>query len=1068
MTDAAAWERIEACLDELLALPAGERAAALERLAGGDAALRLRLQGLLDQTSAGDSLLDRPALAAFQSEATPAGSVAPGTRIGAWRVVELIGRGGMGEVYRAERADGQFEQQAALKLIRRDAAESPRRFQAERQILARLEHSGIARLLDGGVAQDGRPYMAMELVSGSSITEWCCAADVSLEQRLALIMAVCEAVAYAHRNLIIHRDLKPGNVMVTREGAVKLLDFGIAKLLAADGAEEQTRHTPVTLGYAAPEQLAGGAVTTATDVYALGILLFEVLTGRRPWSLAELPMASALDKLLRDSLPAPSRHAAELAVSPVPAKLLRGDLDAIVAKAVRREPERRYASADALREDIARHLRGEPVAARAGARLYEAGRFLKRNRLFAASGALVLLAIVAGSLGMAWQARRAQIEARKATAVKDFVIGIFNANGLDNPDGAKARATTAEQLLDLGARRIGTDMQDVPEVRAELLGTIGGLYADLDLSERAIGLLQEQVDLLKRLRGEGADAQVAEAEVKLGAAQVNAGHYSDAGDSLTAALRILDALHDRDSVTRARALTWLAHIAFKQRPFKDPAAEQFAKESLHILETRHPEETLRITDISELARICLRRKDYAAAEDYYHEALALEQGPPFNMRPSDIAGIQLEYGEMLLRARRYDEAAEKLGNALDLYRKQVGGEYAQAIRAQEYLAVVALERGHLSEARPILAQALQSFVRVRGADDLVWTADARVWYARLLLARGEMETAETMVDESVSSFRAHAPNSVFLPLVRRVQADLFVAQGRWADAESAVGEARAGLVKVYGEQHERYAGILLAEAELRLAQQDAGNAEPLYQRVLDGWSQSGEPVPDTYVYASLGLARVRLLQGQAAAAAALVRQVLERVLASPLAGSMLLQEAAARLWLGEALRLQGKSTEALPHLQRAVELRENMDDSASPWLAQARIALAKCLINRGDADEARRLLAKAKAALASHAEIGPQFRTPLQQAQAQLQKLDSAPHRGASNAEGTLPSIQDMRRPSARRAAAIWRFPPSIFFSVGAEVVAYVRSPYGPDHRCPEAHPSAPPATPPSFPQWPK
>jgi len=983
MSDAAGWSRIEAALDELLALPQAQRAEALARLAGDDAAMRAELEALLAETRAADTLLDQPAVAAWQPQAPAEGSLPAGSRVGAWRIENLIGRGGMGEVYRAERADGQFEQQVALKLIRRDAAGEPRRFTTERQILARLEHPGIARLLDGGVAEDGRPYMVMELVQGAAITGWCRKHEAGLEQRLRLYMAVCEAVAYAHRNLVIHRDLKPGNVMVTAEGQVKLLDFGIAKLAAPGGTvdPEQTRHVPLTLGYAAPEQLAGGAVTTAADVYALGMLLYELLSGRRPWSLGELSMPAALDKLLREPPSPPSRVAAQSGAPPVAPRLLHGDLDAIVAKALRKEPEKRYATVEALREDVARYLAGEAVAAREGARWYAFGRFVGRNRLMVAAAVLLLMAVVGGSLGIAWQARRAEAEARKATAVKDFLVGIFNANGTENPDGAKARATTAEQLLDLGARRIHSEMLDVPDVRAELLGTIGGLYADLDLSDQAIRVFQEQVNTLRSTYGDTPKSEVAAARVQLGRVQAVAGHYEDAEHTLTEALHALDALQETKSVTRAGALGWLAQVAFQTRPVSDSSAETYATESLRILEANNPSDEFRITMLIELARINGRRGNYTAAEKRFQEALALEQSPQFHSLPSNVAGIHLEYGEMLRRARRYSDAEGELSKASSLFIKQVGPDYAPALRARQYLAVVLFEQGQLSEAEPILAQTLRSFERVRGPYDLEWTADARIWYAKLLLARGEPEAADRVIDQSVSGLRTHAPDSVYFPIARRVQAEVFVAEGRFAEAKAALDDARKGIAKFYGEQHERYAGVLLTEADLCLAQQDAMQAESLYQRVLSGWPASGDPAPDGYVYASLGLVRVRFLQGKAAEASALAQLVLDRLLSSSQASSLPMQEAAARLWLGEALCEQGKPAEAFVHLQRAVALRVNMDDESSPSLALARTALAQCLIDTGESGKANRLLAQASAALAQHVQLGPQFRLPSRHAQ---------------------------------------------------------------------------------------
>jgi tetratricopeptide (TPR) repeat protein len=986
MSDAAGWNRIEAALDELLALPEAQRAAALARLAGDDAAMRTELESLLAETRTPDTLLDQPAVTAYQPQAPAEGSVAPGTRLGAWRIAGLIGRGGMGEVYRAERADGQFEQQVALKLIRRDAAGEPRRFTAERQILARLEHPGIARLLDGGVAEDGRPYMVMELVQGGPITDWCRSHERTLEQRLQLFMAVCEAVAYAHRNLVIHRDLKPGNVMVTAEGQIKLLDFGIAKLLAPGGAvdPEQTRHVPLTLGYAAPEQLAGGAVTTAADVYALGMLLYELLSGRRPWSLQQLSMPAALDKLLREPPPSPSRAAAQGGAPPVPPRLLRGDLDAIVARALRKEPEKRYATVEALREDVARHLAGEPVAAREGARLYAFSRFVGRNRLMVGAAALLLLAIVGGSLGIAWQARRAELEARKATAVKDFLVGIFNANGRDNPDGAKARLTTAQQLLDLGAKRIHGEMQDVPEVRAELLGTIGGLYADLELSDQAIGLLQEQVDTLRRLNEGKPSYELATAEVTQGAAQAVAEHFADAQRTLTEALDTMDLLGDHDSVARARALYWLGHIAYRTRPTSDFSSQLYESQALTLLESKHPQEAFRSTVLMGLGRIAALRRDFVTAETRYRQALALEQNPSFARRPADLAEVLLELGETLQFQQRYSEAEAVFRQSVQVFMQDVGADYPSALRARQDLGGVLFARGRLAEARPIMVSALQALERVRGVDDPAWTLDARIYLAQLLLARGELAAAAPLLNSSITALQARAPNHLNLSYALRVQATLLVAEGRWSEAEQDLIGARNQISRILGERHTFFAATLLAELELRLAQGNAESAEELCRRLLTEWPPPTHQLPDSFMYGTLGVARIRLLQGQPAKAIAIVRPLLERILNAPQADSLLQQEAAARFWLGTGLLREHQISEALQHLKRAVVLREQMDDPFSPWLALARIGLAQGLLENGDRFEAQRLLALASNALSQNQRLGPQLREPLRSLQMQM------------------------------------------------------------------------------------
>jgi serine/threonine protein kinase len=318
-----------------LAWPAAERPERLARACGDDADLQREVAELLG-AHAGQGLLDTPLLIANAADAAPiAPSLAADTRLGAWRIERLIGRGGMGEVYAAVRDEAGFSQRGALKLLRFEAIGEQARFHAERQILARLEHPGIARLLDGGVAPDGRPYTVMEYVDGVSLLDWCNARGASLDERLELFAQVCDAVAYAHRNLVIHRDLKPANTLVDAEGKVKLLDFGIAKLLDASAAAQSADPTmtiaPFTPDYAAPEQLAGETVTTATDVYALGVLLFELLTGERPLRMRGLPSAQALAQLTDRIAPLPSHAIRDKADAPLPASALAGDLDAIVA-----------------------------------------------------------------------------------------------------------------------------------------------------------------------------------------------------------------------------------------------------------------------------------------------------------------------------------------------------------------------------------------------------------------------------------------------------------------------------------------------------------------------------------------------------------------------------------------------------------------------------------------------------------------------------------------------------------------------------------------------------------------
>ncbi len=479
--------------EELVELSEPERVDRIAELA--DPEVAARVERLLAADRVPESALGDPLRAAagwLAEDDRAAGLVTDrrGERIGAWRILEPLGRGGMGEVFLAERADGAFERQVALKLLKRglDSDEIVARFLGERRILARLDHPGIAQLVDGGLAPDGRPFFALELVSGRPITAWCAEHEVALEGRLRLLLEVVAAVDFAHRNLVVHRDLKPSNVLVTETGQVKLLDFGIAKLLG-DEEEDATRTGArlLTPRYAAPEQLAGEPVTTATDVHALGLLLWELVTGepaRRGSSGGGLPSAADLERetrtppsaqVLAGAVPgrAPLEDASPRARRRL-ARRLAGDLDKVVLKAMRREPERRYPSAAAFGEDLVRFLEDRPVAARGGAFAYRAGKFARRHRAAVVAATLVAVSLAVGVAATWRQARIA--EAERARAERRFAdvrrlanVALFDVHAtLDNVGGAMATrrllVATALTYLDDLAREAG----DEPELLAEL------------------------------------------------------------------------------------------------------------------------------------------------------------------------------------------------------------------------------------------------------------------------------------------------------------------------------------------------------------------------------------------------------------------------------------------------------------------------------------------------------------------------------------------------------------------------------------------------------------------------
>ncbi|MEW5918709.1 MAG: serine/threonine-protein kinase, partial [Gemmatimonadota bacterium] len=451
------WQRIEGILDEVLELPREARAKFLTQACEGDGQLRAEVERLLLSADGESGLLDdsADANAALLLGDEDAARSRMGETVGPYRIVRELARGGMGAVYEAERVDGAFQQRVALKLVRRgmDSEEVQQRFLAERQILARLTHPNIAALLDGGQTDVGQPWFAMELVVGRPITAWCDDRRLGIDARVELVEQVCRAVSYAHRNLVVHRDLKPSNILVTDDGVVKLLDFGIAKLLHDGTAHGDTvthlGSRAMTPEYAAPEQVRGEAVTTATDIYALGAVLYEILTGHRAHRFRRRS-AAEVERVVCEQIPeAPSTvitrtEERELSdgtvetVDPIRVsaargapvarlrKLLDGDLDTIALKALRKEPDRRYPSADALLDDLLRRRSGLPVLARQDTLGYRARKFVARNRIAVAAAVVVVLSLGAGLVGTTWQARVASRQAVRATIVKDFLVGLFN------------------------------------------------------------------------------------------------------------------------------------------------------------------------------------------------------------------------------------------------------------------------------------------------------------------------------------------------------------------------------------------------------------------------------------------------------------------------------------------------------------------------------------------------------------------------------------------------------------------------------------------------------------------
>ncbi|MDH3734706.1 MAG: serine/threonine-protein kinase, partial [Gemmatimonadota bacterium] len=501
-------------LDELFwraaDLAGDEREAFLSEACGEDPELRERIEALLaeaDLTQDRDggylrSLARDLGLADLRSLPEPGEADEPpsrvGTRFGPYRTTKLLGRGGMGSVYQAERVEGDFEQRVAIKVVRRgmETGELSRRLRRERRILARLEHPNIARLFDGGIGEEGQPYLVLEYVEGERITDYCTHHALGLDERLRLFLDVARAVQFAHAKLVVHRDLKPSNVLVTPEGEVKLLDFGISKLLEDDGTEDELTRTGfavLTPAYAAPEQIRGEEVTTATDVFALGVLLYELLSGRHPFRPNAGTDDRVADRVLEHDPGSPGPEG--------PVSTPR-DLGLVCLNALRKEPERRYGSAADFARDIERCVAGEPVTARPPTLRYRASRFVGRHRVGVAASAAAVMALVVGLGSAVWQAHAAADEAARASRINEFVLDLFRAS---DPAEALGEDLTARDLLERGARRLERSLEDEPGVRAEMLGVLGPIYRELGLYDEAAPIAETALQLNREVHGEESD-----------------------------------------------------------------------------------------------------------------------------------------------------------------------------------------------------------------------------------------------------------------------------------------------------------------------------------------------------------------------------------------------------------------------------------------------------------------------------------------------------------------------------------------------------------------------------------
>jgi eukaryotic-like serine/threonine-protein kinase len=856
--------------DELVELDPQQRQARLAALRAQAPALAGEVEAMLAADD-GSGLLDRrggsiAATVLGQARQADAGrfAAAVGERLGAFVLRHPLGAGGMGEVWLAERETGEFRQEVALKLLRRagGSPDSLRRFQQERRILADLSHPNIARFIDGGV-ENGQPWYAMARVQGRPITEWAEACRLDLRQRVALMLPVCEAVAYAQARLVVHRDLKPSNILVDEGGQPQLLDFGIAKLLdlPEDARETATGVLALSPAYAAPEQVLGETISTATDVYALGVVLYELLTGRLPNERAASSLETLAERVRNETIERPSqrlRREADTALARR-ARELDGDLDLILLTCLRREPERRYAGASALGEDLRRWLEGRPIAARADTTGYRLRKFVARNRYAVGSASAVLLALIAGFGVALWQAQLAREQAARAEQaaaaarqqaervkkVKDFLMSIFVVEdplrrGADAP--ADLRAVYTRTL-----ERIDTEFAGDPALQADLLDDFGEIEAGRgDLAAGEV-LIARALALAEQAHGPDHPA-VAESLLNLGVLKGWSGRWLEGEPNLERAIGILRRAGEAERKPLATALGGLAALRQQQGRMSD--AIELLRESMQ-LHLALPEPDLRDIAVSHtnLAILLNANGRDEEAEAELRQAMALSE----KVNGVDNPNLVPMYDTLAaILHTRGDLAGERVAaeRSLALARKNFPGDHEWVARALGEAGALMARDGEVEPGLARLGESLAMYERL--GDTRRFVVHRRM--AVLLTPLGRLDEALQHFDQASALCTAHTPSSQGCLQTRANRAQLLAQVGR---AQEGLAEADAVLALIgAGEAlHSQAAQAQEARADAlaglgRGAEASAAQAEALrlYQRRLD----PGHPAVES--------ARQRLLQ----------------------------------------------------------------------------------------------------------------------------------------------------------------------------------------------------------------
>ncbi len=930
------WKVFSALLDRALELAPSDRLAWLDTLDAEHEHLKPALRSLLQRSEGVETAhwLDTLPRSAGPVPALDESDLKAGALVGPYRLLRELGVGGMGSVWLAERADGTLKRQVALKLPRASWARGlAERMARERDILASLEHPNIARLYDAGTDAQGRPFLALEYVEGKPIDVYCRERALSIRQRLQLLLEVASAVTFAHSRLVVHRDLKPSNILVTAEGQVRLLDFGIAKLIVGDRTQEtqltRLAGQALTLDYASPEQIRGEPIGTASDVYSLAVVAFELLTGERPYRLKRGSAAETEEAIVAADVPL----ASQVVRDPVAQRALRGDLDAILNHALRKDAAQRYASVEAFAQDIERHLRDEPVLAQPDSAGYRLRKFVGRNRLPVGAATAVLVAIVFGAAIAFWQAREARQQAEQSEQVTRFVLDLV---GSTDPDQGSRRGTTTVEMLLRAPARIQQQFSRQPEVEVRLLSAVGYSLLGLGETNASIPVLQAAIGTADRsLIADHSEAL--RARTRLGEALLAVDRLDEAQALLMQALVGLRAIDDVRGVIDA--LRWTSRLHSRRR--EADAAITAAEEAVHLARTRLPPNQLQSALNAEI--------EYLTALQ-----IARRRG-------------QLE------PARRAHELTEAL------YPDKV---VRPKLTAREGYGTALLAEGDAVEGVRLLNSALEDAKELFGPNDrMLGYFAGRLMGGQLRIGdvSGALDSAR-FARKTWDSVHRDKPHSD-LAYGRMYEGSMLSALQRFDEAAPLLGEAASLFAQIQGSGS-RVAAIARAGQAIALAQNgDFAGAE----KAFGALPTKLDTFEDVAVTARFGL--IRHLQRRSEEAAGHLRTALAKL---QTLGGERFELAAQQVWLASALTDLGRVEEAKSLLDSALKTYVATQPNSSPAQAEAWEILARVEMALGNARQAVDAAAKSVAFWQSFAPAAAAaVRALLIQAQAQQQAGES-------------------------------------------------------------------------------